>query len=41
MRPGLHARSQFGAPESLHGNLDFLDCGAKFGIFFCYIVTNN
>ena len=21
----------FSAPESLHGNLDFLDCGAKIG----------
>lgn len=29
MRPGLHAYSQYGAPESLHGNLDFLDCDAK------------
>ena len=23
MRPGLHAYSQYGAPESLHGSLDF------------------
>ena len=29
MRPGLHAYSQYGAPESLHDNLVFLDCNAK------------
>jgi len=36
MRTGLHAYSQYGAPESLHGSLDFLDCDAKVVNFLLY-----